>query len=38
MVQEVLEKSEGNRSRAANSLGITRQGLLNKIKRYRIQM
>jgi transcriptional regulator with GAF, ATPase, and Fis domain len=38
MVQEALEKTDGNRSRAANSLGITRQGLLNKIKRYSIEM
>lgn len=37
MVREALEKSEGNRSHAANLLGITRQGLLNKIKRYNIE-
>jgi Nif-specific regulatory protein len=37
MVSEALEKSEGNRSHAANLLGITRQGLLNKIKRYEIE-
>jgi Nif-specific regulatory protein len=37
MVHEALEKSEGNRSHAAKLLGITRQGLLNKIKRYNIE-
>jgi Nif-specific regulatory protein len=37
MVTEALEKSGGNRSRASNQLGITRQGLLNKIKRYNIE-
>ena len=36
MVSEALEKAEGNRSYAASLLGITRQGLLNKIKRYGI--
>jgi transcriptional regulator with PAS, ATPase and Fis domain len=33
MVSEALKKTGGNRSRASNQLGITRQGLLNKIKR-----
>ena len=37
MVSEALEKAAGNRSRAATLLGITRQGLLNKIKRYEIE-
>jgi Nif-specific regulatory protein len=37
MVFEALEKTGGNRSRASNQLGITRQGLLNKIKRYKIE-
>jgi len=37
MVNEALEKAGGNRSHAANLLGITRQGLLNKIKRYKIK-
>jgi len=37
MVNEALEKAGGNRSHAANLLGITRQGLLNKIKRYKIE-
>ncbi|UCD81035.1 MAG: sigma 54-interacting transcriptional regulator [Desulfobacterales bacterium] len=36
MVYEALDKAEGNRSHAASMLGITRQGLLNKIKRYNI--
>ena len=36
MVSEALEKAGGNRSRASSLLGITRQGLLNKIKRYQI--
>ncbi len=37
MVHEALEKVGGNRSHAAKLLGITRQGLLNKIKRYNIE-
>jgi two-component system response regulator HupR/HoxA len=37
MVAEALKKTGGNRSRASNQLGITRQGLLNKIKRYKIE-
>jgi Nif-specific regulatory protein len=37
MVTEALEKVGGNRSRASELLGITRQGLLNKIKRYNIE-
>jgi len=38
MVHEALEKAGGNRSHAAGMLGITRQGLLNKIKRYNIDL
>lgn len=38
MVHEALEKADGNRSHAAGLLGITRQGLLNKIKRYNIEI
>jgi len=38
MVHEALEKTGGNRSHAAGLLGITRQGLLNKIKRYNIEL
>ena len=37
MIIEALSKSKGNRSQAARSLGITRQGLLNKIYRYVIK-
>ena len=37
MVHEALERAEGNRSHAAKLLGITRQGLLNKIKRYNVE-
>ncbi|CAB1063105.1 Response regulator of zinc sigma-54-dependent two-component system [Olavius sp. associated proteobacterium Delta 1] len=37
MVREALETAGGNRSHASNLLGITRQGLLNKIKRYDIE-
>ncbi|CAB1076426.1 Response regulator of zinc sigma-54-dependent two-component system, partial [Olavius algarvensis Delta 1 endosymbiont] len=37
MVREALETAGGNRSHASNLLGIIRQGLLNKIKRYNIE-
>jgi transcriptional regulator with PAS, ATPase and Fis domain len=36
MVAHALETAEGNRSQAARDLGLTRQGLLNKINRYKI--
>jgi len=36
MIQEALRQSGGNRSHAARELGLTRQGLLNKINRYGI--
>jgi len=36
MVARALQTSSGNRSRAARALGLTRQGLLNKIRRYRL--
>jgi Nif-specific regulatory protein len=36
MVTRALKTSHGNRSQAARMLGLTRQGLLNKINRYRI--
>jgi len=38
MVLETLQKTHGNRSQAARILGITRQGLLNKITRYKIEL
>ncbi|MBC2694313.1 MAG: sigma 54-interacting transcriptional regulator [Desulfobacteraceae bacterium] len=38
MVVEALEKTGGNRSQAARILGLTRQGLLNKIARYQIEL
>ena len=33
-IQRILEKTEGNRTRAAEILGITRQTLINKLKMY----
>ena len=36
MVVHALEAANGNRSQAARDLGLTRQGLLNKINRYKI--
>lgn len=38
MIQEALVAVGGNRSRAAKSLGLSRQGLLNKISAYHIQV
>ena len=38
MVMDALRKTDGNRSRAARILGLTRQGLLNKIARYEIKL
>ena len=38
MVFKALQKTGGNRSRAARMLGLTRQGLLNKIARYQIKL
>ncbi len=37
MIFEALKAAGGNRSRASRLLGLTRQGLLNKIKRYNIE-
>ncbi len=34
MVAEALKKHSGNRTKAAESLGLSRRGLLNKIERY----
>ena len=38
MVSEALHKTGGNKSRAARMLGITRQGMFNKIARYNIKL
>ena len=38
MVTDALKLSNGNRSQAARLLGLTRQGLLNKIERYDISV
>ncbi len=37
MIREALEKTAGNRSKAAKLLGLSRQGLLNKIAAYHVQ-
>jgi DNA-binding NtrC family response regulator len=37
MVQKALEEFNGNRTRAANKLGLSRRGLLNKIRRYGLE-
>ncbi|MDJ0665818.1 MAG: sigma 54-interacting transcriptional regulator [Desulfobacterales bacterium] len=38
MIVDALRKSRGNRSQASRMLGLTRQGLLNKISRYGIDI
>jgi DNA-binding NtrC family response regulator len=38
MVEDALCRTGGNRSRAARILGLTHQGLLNKIARYEIDL
>jgi transcriptional regulator with PAS, ATPase and Fis domain len=38
MVTKALRDTDGNRSKAARILGLTRQGLLNKIARYKIEI
>jgi Nif-specific regulatory protein len=38
MIIDALRKSGGNRSQAARTLGLTRQGLLNKIGRYEVDL
>jgi len=37
-IGEALEETQGNRTRAAKMLGLTRQGLLKKISRYDIPL
>ncbi len=37
MILDALRQSGGNRSQAARIVGLTRQGLLNKIRRYDIK-
>jgi DNA-binding protein Fis len=34
MISAALERFKGNRTKTASTLGITRQGLLKKIKRF----
>ncbi len=36
MIEAALDECSGNRTRAARALCITRQGLLKKLKRYRM--
>ena len=38
MVTKALRDTDGNRSKAARILGLTRQGLINKIARYKIEL
>ena len=38
MITEALQKCNGNRTHASRKLGLTRQGLLNKITRYKIRL
>jgi DNA-binding NtrC family response regulator len=38
MVTRALRDAIGNRSKAARMLGLTRQGLINKIARYKIEI
>ncbi|MDZ7291323.1 MAG: sigma-54-dependent Fis family transcriptional regulator [candidate division KSB1 bacterium] len=37
MIRKALEESHGNKSQAAEKLGLSRRGLLNKLKRYKIE-
>jgi transcriptional regulator with PAS, ATPase and Fis domain len=37
MVVQALQESRGNRTKAAQKLGLSRRGLLNKIKRYDLE-
>jgi Nif-specific regulatory protein len=38
MIIDALRKTGGNRSQASRKLGLTRQGLLNKIGRYKVEL
>ena len=38
MIEQALTEAGGNRSQAAKNLGLSRQGLLNKISSYRISI
>ncbi len=38
LVAEALDKTKGNRTKAAEMLGLTRQGLANKIARYNVKV
>jgi len=37
MILDALDKTDGNKEKASRLLGITRQGLFNKIKRYKLE-
>lgn len=37
LIREALAKTNGNKSQAARSLGLSRRGFLNKLERYRIR-
>jgi two-component system NtrC family response regulator len=38
MIEQALTEAGGNRSQAAKKLGLSRQGLLNKISTYQISI
>lgn len=38
LVADALDKTKGNRTKAAEMLGLTRQGLMNKIARYNVKV
>ncbi len=38
LIREAMKKFNGNKSKAARSLGLSRRGLINKIQRYRIEL
>jgi Nif-specific regulatory protein/two-component system response regulator HydG len=37
LIKKAMKKAKGNKSKAADLLGITRQGLLKKMKRYHVE-